>query len=514
MAVKRRTRGQRAIAFIEKYCRVPEGKHVGKPLRLDDFQKDFILAIYDNPVGTSTAYLSIARKNGKTGLIAGILLVHLVGPEAVLNSQIVSGAMSREQAGIVFNLAVKMINLNPDLQALVHVNPSGKRLIGTPLNVEYRALAAEGKTTHGLSPILAILDEVGQIRGPQSDFVDAITTAQGAHDAPLLIAISTQAAQDSDMFSLWLDDAERSKDPHIVSHVYSAPKDCSLIDPVAWRAANPALGTFRSLPDLEKQAEKANRMPASENTFRNLCLNQRVSTVSVFVSKGVWESCGDEPDSPDGLDLYGGLDLSFRIDLTAFVVIGKRNGEWSAWAFFWTPEVGLMERAKRDREPYDIWVREGLLITTPGATVDYAFVAVDIARILNELGGDIQSIAFDRYRIDLFRRDAEAQGVNLPLVEYGQGFKDMAPAIDALESELLNGRLRHGMSPVLTMCAANSVIQKDPAGGRKFAKDKATGRIDGMVALAMAFGATLGAPTEHNKGDIDDYLQNGYSGLL
>ena len=287
MAVKRRTRGQRAIAFIEKYCRVPEGKHVGKPLRLDDFQKDFILAIYDNPVGTSTAYLSIARKNGKTGLIAGILLVHLVGPEAVLNSQIVSGAMSREQAGIVFNLAVKMINLNPDLQALVHVNPSGKRLIGTPLNVEYRALAAEGKTTHGLSPILAILDEVGQIRGPQSDFVDAITTAQGAHDAPLLIAISTQAAQDSDMFSLWLDDAERSKDPHIVSHVYSAPKDCSLIDPVAWRAANPALGTFRSLPDLEKQAEKANRMPASENTFRNLCLNQRVSTVSVFVSKGV-----------------------------------------------------------------------------------------------------------------------------------------------------------------------------------------------------------------------------------
>lgn len=154
MAGKRRTRGQRAIAFIEKYCRVPEGKHVGKPLRLDDFQKDFILAIYDNPVGTSTAYLSIARKNGKTGLIAGILLVHLVGPEAVLNSQIVSGAMSREQAGIVFSLAVKMINLNPDLQALVHVNPSGKKLIGTPLNVEYRALAAEGKTTHGLSPIL------------------------------------------------------------------------------------------------------------------------------------------------------------------------------------------------------------------------------------------------------------------------------------------------------------------------------------------------------------------------
>lgn len=145
--------------------------------------------------------------------------------------------------------------------------------------------------------------------------------------------------------------------------------------------------------------------------------------------------------------------------------------------------------------------------------MDYAYVAADIARILAELGGDIQAIAFDRYRIDLFKRDAEAQGVTLPLVEYGQGYKDMTPAIDALESELLNGRISHGMHPVLTMCASNAVIQKDPAGNRKFAKDKATGRIDGMSALAMAFGATLGTP-EEVKGDIDHYLKNGFSGLL
>ena len=513
MAARRRTRGEKVIAFIEKYCRVPEGQHVGKALVLDPFQKDFILDVYDNPEGTSTAYLSIARKNGKTGLIAGILLAHIVGPEAVQNSQIVSGAMSREQAGLVFKLAVKMIQLNPELQSLIHIVPSGKTLIGTPLNVEYRALSAEGKTAHGLSPILAILDEIGQVRGPQSDFIDAITTAQGAHAAPLLIAISTQAAQDGDLFSIWLDDAEKSQDPHIVSRVYQAPKDCKVTDREGWKAANPALGSFRSLADLEKQAERADRMPASENTFRNLCLNQRVSTVSVFVSKGVWVGCGDDPESPDGMDLYAGLDLSFRTDLTAFVVIGKRDGNWNVWPFFWTPEQGLAERAKRDREAYEVWAREGLLLTTPGATVDYAYVAADIARILAELGGDIQAIAFDRYRIDLFKRDAEAQGVTLPLVEYGQGYKDMTPAIDALESELLNGRLSHGMHPVLTMCASNAVIQKDPAGNRKFAKDKATGRIDGMSALAMAFGATLGAP-EEVKGDIDDYLKNGFSGLL
>lgn len=149
MAVKRRTRGEKVIAFIEKYCRVPEGQHVGKPLVLDPFQKEFILDVYDNPVGTSTAFLSIARKNGKTGLIAGILLAHIVGPEAVQNSQIVSGAMSREQAGLVFKLAVKMIQLNPELQSLIHIVPSSKTLIGTPLNVEYRALSAEGKPRTG-----------------------------------------------------------------------------------------------------------------------------------------------------------------------------------------------------------------------------------------------------------------------------------------------------------------------------------------------------------------------------
>ncbi|MEN7471168.1 terminase large subunit domain-containing protein, partial [Providencia stuartii] len=115
------TRGERVIAFIERYCIVPEGELLGQPMRLDDFQKRFILAIYDNPHRTDKAYLSIARKNGKTGLIAGILLAHLIGPEAVQNSQIVSGAMSREQAAIVFNLAVKMINLNPTLQEIVHI---------------------------------------------------------------------------------------------------------------------------------------------------------------------------------------------------------------------------------------------------------------------------------------------------------------------------------------------------------------------------------------------------------
>lgn len=480
------TRGERVIAFIERYCKAPEGAHVGKPIILDEFQRRFIVEIYDNPATTREAMLSIARKNGKTALIAGIMLAHLVGPEARQNSQIVSGARSREQASQVFNYASKMVQLSEELSGIVRIVPSGKRLIGLPMNVEYRALSAEGKTAHGLSPVLAILDEVGQVRGPQDDFIDAITTAQGAHENPLMIAISTQAASDADLFSLWIDDAVQSADPRIVCHLYAAPEDCDLMDESAWRAANPALGVFRSLDDLAEQAKKAQRMPSAENTFRNLCLNQRVSVVSPFISRDVWQSCGGAVLEFGDTPVWAGLDLSGRTDLTALVIIGRIAGVWHTQCHFWTPESGLRDRAKRDRAPYDVWVRHGYLHTTPGATVDYEFVAQDMADIFARL--NVQAIAYDRWRINLLKKELESIGAELPLVEFGQGFKDMSPAIDSVEAELLNGRVAHGAHPVLTMCASNSVIVKDAAGNRKLDKSKTTGRIDGMVAMAQAFG--------------------------
>ena len=479
------SRAEAIIEFVETLCLVPDGAGVGQPMRLADFQKEFIRAVYDNPAGTRRAFLSIARKNGKSGLIAALLLAHLVGPEAKLNSQMVSGAMSRDQAALVFNLAAKMVQLSPVLSGVVRIVPSSKRLIGLPMNTEYRALAADGKTAHGLSPVLAILDEIGQVRGPQSDFVDAITTSQGAHSAPLLIAISTQAASDADLLSVWIDDAAQSKDARIVSHVYAAAEGCDLDDEAAWRAANPALGVFRSLDDLREQMTQAKRMPSMENSARNLLLNQRVSTDAPFVSPDVWKACGREPLPFDG-PVYAGLDLSARNDLTAFVLIGKVEGKWQVRPYFWTPQVGIADRSKRDRAPYDQWARAGLLRATPGASVDYEIVAREIAEITEGL--DVHAIAFDRWRMDILQREIQRLAVNLPLVPFGQGFRDMSPALDSLEAELLSHRIAHGMHPVLTLCAANATTTKDPAGNRKLDKSRATGRIDGMVALAMAIG--------------------------
>lgn len=487
---------------------VPEGSRVGRPLRLLPFQEKFIRDVYDNPAGTSRAYLSIARKNGKTALIAALVLVHLVGPEARLNSQIVSGARSRDQASLVFKLAEKMVYMNADLKRLVRSIPSSKTLIGLAMNVEFKAISAEAGTAHGQSPVLAILDEVGQVKGPTDGFIEAIETAQGAHEAPLLLAISTQAATDADLFSRWLDDAAKAPDPRIVSHLYSAPADCGLDDREAWAAANPALGVFRSVQDLEDFSRRAMQSPAQESSFRWLFLNQRIEASAPYVSPGLWSACGADPSEEwGGAAVYAGLDLSASSDLTAFVRVGWIDGALHVRPLFWVPEEGLREKSRTDRVPYDVWHREGHLIATPGRTVDYDWVAPEILAVMRS--ENVVSVAFDRWNMRFFRPALERAGASADemarFVEFGQGFQSMSPALRELDGVMLNAKLRHGGHPVLTMCAANSVVKTDPAGNRKLVKLAANRRIDGMVALAMAVSMAAG---QEEEPDMEGFVAN------
>lgn len=480
------TRGERVVGFIHAHCRAPEGDHVGQPIRLEPFQIKFILEVYDNPYRTHSAYLSIARKNGKTALIAAILLAHLVGPEAVHNSQIVSGAQSKEQAAVIFELARKMVDLSPTLSRLVRIQPSGKRLVGLARNVLYRALAAEGKTAHGLSPVLAILDEVGQVQGPTDKFIDAITTAQGAYQNPLLIAISTQAPTDADLFSTWIDAQKAAPDPRVVCHVYDAPEDCQLDDPKAWAAANPALGKFRSLDDVAKEAKKAMVLAATEPTFRNLILNQRVELVSPFVSKSIWDANGAEAGDAKGKKMWAGLDLSSVHDLTALVGVDETGGVHPT---FWLPHEGLAEKSRREKVPYDLWEREGLLLTTPGKAIEYEHVAEYLRGFFDRY--NVQALGFDRALMNFLTPWLVKAGFSeaelAKFVPFGQGTLSMTPALRELEVKLLNAQLRHGKHPILNMCRHNAVVIGD-SGARKFDKQKARGRIDGMTALANAVG--------------------------
>jgi phage terminase large subunit-like protein len=481
--VKEPTRAERNIQWIEDNCRVPEGVDVGRPVVLRPWQQKEIIRIYDNPHVTRRAILSFGRKNGKTALAAFLLLLHLCGPEAQLNSQLFSAAQSRDQAAVLFGLAAKMVRMSPEMNAHVIVRDSGKQLAYPEFGTLYRALSAEVSTSFGLSPVFLVHDELGQVRGERSPLYDALETAMAAHENPLSVVISTQAPSDGDLLSILIDDAKAAHDPQTVLSLYTADMEADPFAEETIRQANPAFGDFQNAAELMAEAADAKRMPSMEARHRNLYLNQRVDAHNPFVSRSVWETCGGEPEPFGDEPIYAGLDLSARADLTACVLMFERDAIKHVHPYFWLPEDGLAERARKDRVPYDLWAQQGFLRTTPGGSVDYEYVVKDLAEILDGL--DLGLMTFDRWRIKEFTKEAERAGLNWPMEPHGQGFKDMSPALDSLEADLLNARLRHGMHPVLTMCAANAIVTMDPADNRKLDKKKANGRIDGMQALAM-----------------------------
>lgn len=225
------------------------------------------------------AFLSIARKNGKTAPIAALVLAHLVGPEAIQNGEIYSAANDREQAAQVFKMARQIVDADPELSAIVRVIPSTKPLACYGNGSFYRAISAEAGTKHGFNPSLVIFDELAEAK--DRELYDVLDTSMGARAEPLFVTISTQSNDPEHILSKLIDDGLSAKDPTIVCHLYEVPEEQeNIFDPKCWKLANPALGDFRDLDDLKAIAAKAQRMPAEEPKFRNLYLNQRVAPVA------------------------------------------------------------------------------------------------------------------------------------------------------------------------------------------------------------------------------------------
>jgi len=501
------SRAGRMIKFVEEHTYVPEGKTVGQNMIMLPEQKEFVTRIYNNlrPDGrllTRTAIKSIARKNGKTAETSPIMQAHIFGPEAKQNSQVYSAARSRDQAALLFNYMAKSIRMNPRLEGLVKITDSRKEIHGLARNVLYKALSADASTKHGLSPALCVFDEAGQIIGADDALVEALESAFGAQDEPLSIYISTQAASDTDLFSILIDDALRANNPEIVLALYAAGKDDDIYDEAVWFKANYALGKFRSIDEFRNAAEKAKRIPSFENTFRNLYLNQRVSLLSLLLAPTVWRENGEIQRNEDlfygQLPVHLGLDLSARNDLSACVgaVENPETGfvQTKTWVF--TPLNGLEERARRDKAPYVQWVRDGYLIALPGNVIDYEQIVQYLQQETH--GMNIASVNFDRWRIDMLKKEAIeygwAQGSSCVWKEFGQGFRDMSPAIETLTDLVANRMLAHGAHPLLNLGAANAVVVQDAAGNKKIDKSKTSARIDPLVAAIMAVHACVAPP--------------------
>lgn len=502
------------IKFIQA-LNVPSGVGAGEPFSLLPFQVKFLRDIYEPQVDgkrvVRRAVQSVARKNGKSATIACLALAHLVGPQSELNGEIYSAATEREQAALIFKMAAQIVRGTPFLQPHVKIIDSTKTMVCHRTGSFYRALSAEAGSKHGLNPTMVIYDELAQAKNRA--LFDVLDTSMGAREEPLFITISTQSHDPQHILSQLIDDGLTHKDPTTVVHLYETPEGADIWKEKNWRPSNPALGKFRTIADMRALAARAKRMPSFEPAFRNLFLNQRVDATSPLFSRSEWEACaGDGPAL--GEKVYLALDLSSTTDLTAMVAISA-EGPSKTRSWFWKPKELLRLHEDRDRAPYTEWVRMGHIEAPPGRAIDYGFVAQRIAEVATDY--DVQGLAFDRWRIELLLKELSAYGVEsfidgkdtaihggLRLCPWGQGFRDMAPAIDALEVAVIERTLSHDQNPVLTWNIANTIVISDPAGNRKLDKSKSRFRIDGAVALTMAAGLKARETVEDTASVYDD----------
>jgi phage terminase large subunit-like protein len=311
-------------------------------------------------------------------------------------------------------------------------------------------------------------------------------------------------------------------DPTVRCFMFATPPEADPYDEASWRLSNPALGDFLNLADMQEAARTAQAMPSAEANFRNLRLNQRIDAESNFITPDIWKACGEPPNLNGTAEWWGGLDLSGKNDLTALILAAQdEEGNWHIRPFLWAPDDNLREKEKRDGVPYCLWRDKGILNTTPGKSIDYAFVAMKIGEIREEF--DLIAINFDRWRIFDLQRELDKIGIEswiegqetpisggLCLVPHGQGFKGMNKSIETLEDLLMNGRIRHGNHPILSWCANNVRIAYDEHKNRKFNKKKSTGRIDGIVAMAMALDGAQGqVKTEQSIYETEGILRIG-----
>ena len=490
------SRVDRVVAFLQSLP-VTKGIRAGKKMRLLPDQLEFIDKVYGGRA--RMGILSEPRGNGKTGLVAGLALAAMLGPESEPRGEVYCAAVDRTQSAKLFSELEAIILAVSDFAERCNIKRHEKMievLSGDGAGSVFQALSSDSRKGEGLAPSLWIYDELAQV----SDYrlLDALELGMGKRSRSLALIISTQAESDDHRLSVMIDDALGGDDPTVAVHLVCADPDADPFDPNVLRACNPAIGHFLNEADLLADLEKARRLPAYEARYRNRRLNQRVdpNPEARLVSAAVWK-LGDAPvdrDALRGRRCFGGLDLSGKGDLSALELAFPSDGDdptYDVLTFAWTPLGALEDRQARERDLFKTWISTGHLIGVPGPVIRSGWIANAIAELAGEF--DIQSIAFDRWRVDDLLIDLKDAGCRVPLEPRGQGFKDQGPDLEVLTELALTGRLRHGGHPVLRAAMSNAVVVPDPAGNLKVDKDRASRivgsiRIDPVPALAMALG--------------------------
>ena len=487
-------KADRAVTFIENLCHT-KGKWAGTPFWLLPWQEQLIRDIFGivKPDGNRqfrTAFVEICKKVGKSELAAAVAL-YLLYADNEPSAEVYGAAADRQQASIVFDVAKQMVEMSPALMKRSKLMGATKRIVYYSNAGYYQVLSAEVGGKHGFSVSGLVFDEIHT--QPNRQLYDVLT--KGSSDArqnPLHFIITT-AGNDRhsiayELHTKAVDILEgRRVDPTFYPVVYGLKDDEDWEDEANWYKVNPSLGYTVDIERLRDAYREAKQNPADEITFKWLRCNMWVSSTVAWIPDAIYMR-GNEPidmDALAGRDCYAGLDLSSTGDITALVLIFPPRDEEEKYVllpYFWIPEETIPRRVKANSVPYDIWEKQGYIMSTEGNVIHYDFIEKFIMDLSEKY--HILEIAVDRWNATQMIQNLEGEGFTI--VPFGQGFSSMSAPTKEFYRLLMEGRIIHGGNPVLRWMAGNVVIDTDPAGNIKVTKAKSKEKIDGIVAAIMA----------------------------
>jgi len=493
----------RVVAFISE-LRHSKGEWEGRRFYLLPWQEEIIRTLF-GVIGADgfrqfrTCYITLAKKGGKTSLAAAVAL-YMLSADKESGAEIYSCAADRQQASLVYREAAAMVRASPALSKRLKILDSQKRIVYAAANSFYQVLSSEAYSHHGINPHAVLFDET---HVADREMFRVMT--QGSSDArrqPLHLFISTAGNNINSVgYELHRKAVDirdgRKTDSSFLPVIFQLDEGDDWEDSKNWIKANPSLGQTFSVESLQRACDSAKQNPAELNSFLQLRLNIWTKQSVRWMPMDKWEACSNEHltmNSEQFADLeeclhgrvcYAGLDLSSTNDITALVLVfppGEGEDLYYVLPYFWLPEDTVNQRVRRDSVQYDLWARQGFLLTTEGNVVDYAF----IEKFIEELGTrfDIREIVYDRWGAAQMSQNLERLGFTV--VPFGQGFASMSPPTKELMRLILSGKIAHGGNPVLRWMADNVCVRTDPAGNIKPDKEKSSEKIDGIVALIMA----------------------------
>lgn len=510
----RKNLAARAIDFFTQCLRLTEGQFADQPFMLAPAQEFIVGSLFgwlsaDGTRRFRNAYIEIGKGNGKSPLCAGIGL-YMLAADGEAGAECYAAAVTRDQAGIMFRDAEHMAAASPLLRSRLSRSVANIAMLST--NSFFRPISSEARSLDGKRVHFAGIDEVHEHRTPM--VVDKMRAGTKGRRQALIVEI-TNAGHDRTTVCWQHHDYSRrvlegaAIDDSWFAYVCALDEGDDWRDEDVWVKANPLLGVAVTKKYLREQVREAIGMPGKQALVRRLNFCEWTESESPAIGREVWAACQSDfdPAKLDGLRCWGALDLATKDDLTALTLVFEKSaGAYRALTWFWAPNEGIRDREDRDGVPYVTWRNQGHLLTTPGAVVAYSFVAAQLGELMARY--DLQSMAFDRWRIGDFIRWCDEIGVpvwkddgkahygsGIRLVPFGQGFQDMGPAVAGFEEALKARTILIKDNPVMSMCAANAVHTFDAANSRKYDKrpNKSFGRIDGVVTLAMAHRLADGA---------------------